>query len=300
MRNILYLCFCIVLAVGVGCAITDYETILDNDQISPKSGSGSGSKAPKVSKKICNQCIVDTKGKAHIDESSQVAFSDGSGGWDETLWMVDQKKDGSRKMITYNNHSDSSGPTFHDDLYCDTSFNGCAIWVATDPPGELGNAAFDGTADVNCRGFSSLSFLTSTSRYYGECGKAKFDLASRLQMANLGIYGNAFGMEGLFYTFDYANTTITLDNTEGFITTLPMTANVVAFAGPSGDGRAVADFSDPSLSRLARTYADFVGTHATQETLMTVTYNGVSGTWAVGGNVGPSTADRIRRNALMK
>lgn len=293
MRNVLYLCFCIVLAVGVGCAITDYETIIDNDQVSPKSGSGSGSKAPKVSKKVCDGCIVDTKGKAHIDESSQVAFSDGSGGFDETLWMVDQKGDGTRKLITYNNHSDASGPTFHDDLYCDTAFNGCAIWTATDPPGELGNAAFDGTGNPNCRGFSNLSFLTSTSRYYGECGKAAIGFQDRLALANMGNLGHAFGMDGLFYEMNHSNTTLTLDNNAGFQTTLPMTASLVAFGGAEGGRRSVVDAGNPMFKSMARMYADFLANYATDTTQVTLSYNGISGTFTVGGNIGPSTPARV-------
>ena len=34
MKKALYLGFCLVLAMGVDCAITDYDLIVDNDQVS--------------------------------------------------------------------------------------------------------------------------------------------------------------------------------------------------------------------------------------------------------------------------
>ena len=50
MKKALYLGFCLVLAMGVGCAITDYELIVDNDQVSNGQGTG----------------VVNTNGKALI------------------------------------------------------------------------------------------------------------------------------------------------------------------------------------------------------------------------------------------
>ena len=56
MKKLFYLGFCVMLSLGVGCAITNYELITDNDQVSNGQGSG----------------VVNTNGKAHIRESSQI------------------------------------------------------------------------------------------------------------------------------------------------------------------------------------------------------------------------------------
>ena len=82
MRKALYSAFCCVLLFGGGCHISNYGIITDNNQ---SNGSGGG--------------IVNTTGKAHIKESSQVAsiWPDGS---DEMINFVDQMSDGTA-TLTY-------------------------------------------------------------------------------------------------------------------------------------------------------------------------------------------------------
>ena len=89
MKKLIYVAFCLVLAMGVGCAITNYDVITDNDQ-------GSGSGAPNS--------VVNTNGKAKITPSAQIAtsYSDGN---DELFSMIDQKGDGTATITTYNNFS---------------------------------------------------------------------------------------------------------------------------------------------------------------------------------------------------
>ena len=131
MKKVLYLGFCLVLAMGVGCAITNYSLITDNDQVSNGQGSG----------------VVNTNGKAKMT-SQQVAtiWPDGS---DELFSFIDQKADGTAVITTYNNFSTGGDPTFHSDLYCNTAWNGCAIWTA--PDDNVGDI-FDGTFNANCAG----------------------------------------------------------------------------------------------------------------------------------------------------
>ena len=76
MKKVSYLAFCLLLVAGFGCAITNYGIITDNDQVSNGQGSG----------------VVDTKGKAKLFESSQIAtiWPDGT---DELFSMIDQKAD---------------------------------------------------------------------------------------------------------------------------------------------------------------------------------------------------------------
>jgi hypothetical protein len=265
MRKLLYLGFCLVLSMGVGCAITDYETITDNTQFVNsffKDKDFEKGKAPE------DGFIVDTDGKAHIIESSQVAtiWSDGT---DELLVFVDQAANGDRVLYTYNNFATVDQSTFHDDLFCNPDWSGCAVWTARDagdcdPAGGgcWANFQFDGVADVNCLGIRSLSVLAATTRYVGECGNEIFDkdkdfgdgdvrpdlgrLVETLTQGEHGFYG---GLEGLFFDVSYANTTILAGGN-----LLPIADNVVFL---NLDRRlAIVDISGPGNAFTARAWND--------------------------------------------
>jgi hypothetical protein len=202
MRKVFYLGFCLVLVMGVGCAITDYQLITDNDQV--------------ITQQFTN-ATVNTNGKAHI-RSFQIALIFGDGA-DEIINFVDQKTNGDRTMTTYNNFSTfgGPGPTFHDDLYCNPDWQGCAIWTAHDPPGGydragVGYNAYDGRWNQNCNGARSIVYLIGTVRqsrgYYndGECGRAQHNLADYTQLLNMGELGQYGGRYGMYYTLDSSNT----------------------------------------------------------------------------------------------
>jgi len=209
MKKFFYLAFCIVLVMGVGCAISDYQIITDNDQL--------------LHGQQYANATVNTNGKAHI-RSFQIAsiFGDGA---DEAINFVDQKSNGDRTLTTYDNFSTfgGPGPTFHDDLYCNPDWTGCAAWTASDPPGGFdrtgaGFPAFDGRFNPNCRNGLQRIFATTRQRrgYYndGECGRgAAADLASRMALMNMGTLGTYAGEPGLWYYLDQNNTTYTVNNT---------------------------------------------------------------------------------------
>lgn len=179
MKKMFYLGFCLVMALGVGCAITNYDLITDNDQVKSQSG--------KKTKSNGQNGTIKTKGRAHIRESSQAAttYPDGS---DELIWFVTQRSNGDRKLYTYNNFSTGSDPIFHSDLFCNTDHSGCVIWTADDP--QTGDAdIFDGTFNTNCLGARSLSVLLGTTRYYGECGAISSDNSLSVR-DRLTIFGN--------------------------------------------------------------------------------------------------------------
>lgn len=265
MRKLFYLGFCLVLAMGVGCAITDYSLITDNDQVANGQGSG----------------VVNTNGKAHIIESSQIAtiWPDGT---DEYFSMVDQKANGDRTITTYNNYSTGGAPTFHDDLYCNPDWSGCAIWSAPDP--ETGDAdIFDGSSNLNCAGARSLSLLLATSRYYGECGRAKMSLSDRLALANMGRLGTQMGREGLLFDLNRNNLSITLNNNAGFASNLAITGDATLFLSANGRRLGTLNATNPLLANVGRGFADFLRTYGTNRTTVTVTYNGISMNWDLGG-----------------
>jgi hypothetical protein len=202
MRKVFYLGFCLVLVMGVGCAITDYQIITDNDQL--------------INQQYAN-ATVNTNGKAHI-RSFQIALIFGDGA-DEIINFVDQKTNGDRTMTTYNNFSTfgGPGPTFHDDLYCNPDWQGCAIWTSHDPPGGfdragVGYSAYDGRWNQNCNGARSIVYLVGTTRqsrgYYndGECGRTQHSLAEYTQLLNMGELGAFGGRPGLWYMLDSSNT----------------------------------------------------------------------------------------------
>jgi hypothetical protein len=278
MRNLLYALFCVVLVLGVGCAVTDYETITDNQQFlktkdcdddkSSCVGPGPGA-------------VVDTKGKAWIKPSGQVAliWSDGT---DNLLWFVDQKDDGARKIYTYNHFApNDTYPTFVAGLFCDPNYKGCAVWKAEDSatcdPAEGGcvfNAQFDGKANVNCLGYRSLTSLLATTRYYGECGNKGSTASSlsnpalpdRMAFVNSGEYGTWLGMEGLFFFMDHNNTTI---NAGGNI--IPM-ADAELFIDPRRRVGGL-NLSNPMLAASFRAFDDAIA--AGQSFTLSVSYNGV-------------------------
>jgi len=278
MRKLFYLGFCFVLVAGVGCAITNYELITDNDQV--HNGQGTG--------------VVNTNGKAHVIET-QIAttFPDGS---DELIWFVDQKANGDRALSTYNNFSTLDFPMFHDDKYCNPDWVGCAVITADDP--EVGDASvFDYNLNANCSGLRSLTYVLNTTRYYGECGRMRLGLQDRLNLLNMGRYGQSMGLEGLFFDMNRSNLSITLDNNAGFVTSLPVTADLVAFFAPK-ERKMVLDMTNPMLGSMSRSYADFLANNATGATKVTFTFNGISMSFDIGGNDGSlSTPGRVLAKA---
>lgn len=267
MKKLFYLGFCVMLSLGVGCAITNYSLIMDNDQVANGQGTG----------------VVNTNGKAHLRESSQIAtiWPDGT---DEWIAFVDQKANGDRTITNYNNFSTGGDPTFHDDQYCNPDWAGCSMVTADDP--EVGDAdIFDYTYNINCQGIRSISLLLSTTRYYGECGRANMSIEDRISFMNLGRIGNQFGMTGLFYDFNNLNTTIKLNNLAGFETTIPMTANVGLFTTIAGNRKGSLDLTHPGLRAMGNYYADFLDQNATNRTLVTVVYNGISFSKEIAGRI---------------
>jgi hypothetical protein len=151
--------FCLVLAMGVGCAFTDYGVIIDG-----YTGE-----------------IENTNGKAMIMPGSQVAtiWSDGA---DCLFTMVDQKANGDQTLTTYN-HYTTDGSYFQDFDYCSPDWTGCAIYTAPNP--VVGDVdIFDGTANYNCSGARSYSVRVALYGRYTECGRGWQDRLSATQTMN--------------------------------------------------------------------------------------------------------------------
>jgi hypothetical protein len=156
----LYLAFIAVLALSMGCAITNYPVITDTE------GDSAG-------------FIVNTNGKAVIVPTSQVItlFPDMNV---ELFSMVDQKANGDQTIGTYSNISYGS-PKFMDFVYCNPDWTGCWVTQADNP--LVGDASiFDYTWNQNCDGAGALSLLVSFGARTQECGRLITDPAAQAQL----------------------------------------------------------------------------------------------------------------------
>ena len=276
MKKLIYVAFCLVLAMGVGCAITDYDVITDNDQGSQSDPAGS---------------VVNTNGKAKITPSAQIAtsYSDGN---DELFSMINQKADGTASITTYNNFSTGSGAIFHDDLYCNPDWNGCSIFTAADD--NDGNL-FDGSINGNCSGARSLSLLLSTSRYYGECGRSglgnKMDLASKMDLINTFELGKIGSRQALIKYLTPVNTNFFLQK-DGQQINMPFFGGYQMSILPN---RSVHIDATNSLNqRNYDTAATIVNQYGPGQYNVTIEIEGISATW----QVSPLSPERIKSQGL--
>ena len=147
MKKSLYLAFIAALALSMGCIVTGYPLITDRTVAD-------------------GFFIVNTNGKAMINEYSHVASVYPDGRREETFAMIDQKFDGSATITSYAQVGyDPSG--FIGDTYCNPEWNGCAMATAPN-----GGSLWDYTYNINCDGIFSVQYLYSYSpNRPGECGR---------------------------------------------------------------------------------------------------------------------------------
>jgi hypothetical protein len=263
MRKLFYAGFCLVLAAGVGCAITDYELMFD---------SYSGE-------------IINTNGKAKLIPSSQVAliWSDGA---DNLFSMVDQKANGDRTLTTYNFYT-TDGTYFWDTTYCSPDWTGCSIWTAPDP--EVGDVdPFDGSWNQNCSGSRSLYYLTTTTRYYGECGRGGLDVASKLQLLSTGQQVDDWTLR---YNMNNGNTNILLNNNAGMQSSIGVMGAVQVEWNTRGLDHLILNMTHPLIGNTMRSVSDWNDRYGTGMTTATIVFNGVPMTFNV--NILGATGDRL-------
>lgn len=253
MKKFFLFAFVAAVALGLGCAITNYSLITDNDQGG----------------------VVNTNGKAYIRQSSQVATT-----WpdsnDNLIWFVDQAANGDRNLTTYNFNTSLSASPFKDDLYCSPDWNGCAIVTAPDP--ETGDVdMFDYRGNANCSGYRSLSLLVSTSRYYGECGRtATTDRTTKmLNLANNMTPIQINGQTWLHSSLSALNTSIVLNNNNGSAFALPMTSQIGVSAN-FATRRVMLDMTNPNNRNLIQSALNWNRTHPGSFISSTVTVDGTA------------------------
>jgi hypothetical protein len=156
MRKLAYAAFAAVLALSLGCAITDYPVIFDD-------------RGPD-----CSQVMDSFYDKALIDTGSQVAtlWSNGS---DNLFTQVVQDWKGDQWLYTYNNFDPTLDVLFYNNTYCDPiRLTDCAVTTAwnPDPTFTVTDNWFDYTFDTSCSGAKSLSLLVAYLARARECGSA--------------------------------------------------------------------------------------------------------------------------------
>lgn len=253
MKKVFVFACAVALTMGFGCALTNYDLIVDNDQGG----------------------VVNTNGKAYVKFSSQVAttYPDGT---DNLFWACDQQADGDRVLTTYN-YFTTGGDPFLDDMYCTPDRGGCAVVTSQDP--QVGDAdIFDYSWNQNCSGSRSLSLLLSSSRYYGECGRARTSdrISKILALANQMDAVNVDGRTVLYSKLSPINTSAVI-NKGGSLYSLPITGQLGLFVdAPARHVRI--DATNPLVPTMVKNLVNFSNGHNGNGMTATVTLNGVSGT----------------------
>lgn len=251
MKKLFMFGFVVALTMGLGCAVTNYELITDNDQGG----------------------TVNTAGKAYIKQSSQIAFiyPDGT---DNMVWNVDQKPSGDRTLYTTNFHRDYPAESpFKDDLYCSPDWSGCWIVSADDP--ETGDTSiFDRSINENCLGARTLSLLTSTTRYYGECGRAKGDrIRTALNLANQMTPVTINGTTWLQGVVNSSNLTYVVDNNNGTTASFAPGADISVLVN-APRRQAQVDLTNPVIRQSLQHARTWLDAHPGPSQTITAVLNG--------------------------
>ena len=230
--------FAISLLTGFGCALSNYELITDSDGR-----------------------IVNTKGNAYIRQFAQVAtaYPDGN---DDLLWYVDQKANGDRKLSTVNYFTtvDDETPT-KDELYCSPDWSGCKVATANDP--EVGDIDdYDYTVNPHCSGYRSLSLAIATTRYYGECGRARNTnrAAKLVGMASTFSPVTIDGRTWLRGSLSALNSALVLNDRKGSAFSVPLTADV-GITMQLASRRMILDLTNPNNRDVAQNAVDWASAH---------------------------------------
>ena len=246
-------------AMGFGCAITNYQLIVDNDV----------------------DGTVNTNGKAYIKQSFQIAtpWPDGT---DNIMWFVDQKANGDRVLTNYDFHrnwftngSGSDISPFKDDKYCSPDWTGCSVITAQDP--EVGDASiFDYTYNLNCPGLRSLVYVFTTTRYVGECGRAKADrITSALNLVNSMQTVPMYGTTWLKTVLNSTNATIIMDNHRGSTQAFSPAGDIPVYVN-LGQRRAIIDMQNPVNRQMFEQIRSWANSHPGPYQTVTDVINGES------------------------
>jgi hypothetical protein len=211
MKKSLYLAFIAALALSMGCIVTGYPLVTDRTVAD-------------------GYFVVNTNGKAMINEYSHVATIHPDGYREETFAMIDQKFDGSATITSYAQVGLDSLGSFIGDTYCNPEWNGCAMATAPN-----GGSLWDYTYNVNCPGIRSVSYLYNYGSVRpGECGRGLGRQNPGLLNAITGSFvdlGDAWGLN-----LNRSNTRLIGTDSQGHSFDMPLFGNTQLTWAKAGNG----------------------------------------------------------------
>jgi hypothetical protein len=163
---------------------------------------------------------------------------------------------------------------FKDDLYCSPDWSGCKVATANDP--EVGDVDdYDYAVNPHCSGYRSLSLLISTTRYYGECGRARpTDRAGKLIALASGMKPvEVNGATWLSTSLSALNTSLVLDDRDGSSYALPITSQIGVTAN-FATRRLILDMTNPNNRDMASNAIRWASAHGGRGIEATITVHG--------------------------
>jgi hypothetical protein len=129
-------------------------------------------------------------------------------------------------------------------------------------------------------GYRSLSLLVSTTRYYGECGRAQTTsrASQMLALANGMTPVEVNGKTWLHSNLSALNTSVVLNNRNGSIYALPMTSQIGVNAN-FAKRQVMVDLSNPNTGNLAQNAINWNKAHPGPSIGATLTVDGIGRTF---------------------
>jgi len=253
MKKLLYLAFCLTVAMSLGCIAITWPCITDND--------------------LESTALVNTNGKAHLFETSQTGTL-ANGKMYTQASFVDQTAAGDQKLTVY--EMEGMPYEFHTDTYCNPDWVGCAWFTYNYPCYPFPPCTFYGpgtSTNFNCLQFSAVGLCNYVR--YGECGRGL--RMPNMQWSEIDQLMNSAveGPNSLTFNINRGNTSVTLQNGSGQLASLGLVGNQELNFNLNG-GRATiqAGTSWAGTHRKMSQLAD----QGFNKGLATITRNGVSHT----------------------
>jgi hypothetical protein len=237
MKKSLYLAFIGVLALSMGCVVSDYPLITDTQGDSAN-------------------FVVNTNGSAVMNATgSQVAtlWPDAN---EELYAFIDQGFDGVRSITNHVNRSFGSPTKFLDYTYCNPDFTGCSVFNSTDDGGPLFD---DYVVKPNCPGYRSASLIVGYTGRLQECGRSV--VGSQIGLEGLATLYNEFVAVGngtYRIVANRSNLRVQGESPLGSLHTLPIYgAHPIDFTLDKGIAYQVGPAAVPTALAMARLSQDF-------------------------------------------
>jgi len=204
MKKLFYLAFCAAVLMSLGCATISYPVITDD----------------------YFWTTVNTNGKAHVMETTQVGLGIG-GKYYEQMSFVDQAASGYQhisvieQQIAYM----AGYVNFHSDTYCNPDWNGCA-WYTNDYMPITDCTFYGPNSRINWACFKTSAYGLCYIGRTAECGRGlgiPKDLRGSEIVSLIGA-----GIENghnMIYNINNNTTRLVLQNPQGAMTTFKFAGN---------------------------------------------------------------------------